>query len=371
MPDNAATSEKAKRYSAIKYVSSIVDTAYMILLLAIFAGSGASKVVAASISDFFARDFLTLPAYLLVVYIGYSIVNFPLNFYRSFVVERVFHLSNQKAADWLKDQLKSGMIFYLISFILFAVFYYTVAKSPRGWWVIVSLAWIFFSIIMAKLFPLIIIPLFFKYKPVSDDVLRQRIIGLAAKMRVSILNVFEIDFSKKTVKANAAFVGWGKGRRVILADTLKNKYTVEEIEVILAHEFAHYRLKHLIKLILINSFVTLVTFYLIFKTSGYVLGLFGFSSLGDIAAFPLILLYFVIFGLIMQPIANYSSRIFERNADLMALRVTGLKEAFISMMEKLASQNLADPKPSRLVKVFFFDHPPIEERIALAKSFNK
>ena len=192
--------------------------------------------------------------------------------------------------------------------------------------------------------------------------------NLANKMKVKILDVFEIDFSKKTLKANAAFVGIGKTKRVILADTLKDKYSDDEIEVILAHEFAHYKLKHLLKLIFINSLATILAFYFIFKTSDNVLGLFGLSSLSDIAALPVIIMYLVVFGIVMQPFQNYISRYLEKNADKMALSVTGLREAFVSMMEKLSNQNLADRNPHPIIKFFFFDHPPVDERINMAKS---
>jgi STE24 endopeptidase len=282
-------------------------------------------------------------------------------------LEHKFCLTNQKIIDWFLDQVKAGAIFYLILVILFEAFYYIFRQNPGTWWLIVSIFWIFFSLILAKLVPIIIIPLFFKYKKLSDETLRQRIINLADRVKVKILDVFEIDFSSKTLKANAAFVGWGRSRRVILADTLKDRYSYDEIEVILAHEFAHYKLRHLLKLIFINSSVMVLSFYFIFKTSGYALKLFGLSSLSDIAALPLILIYFVIFGIIMQPFENYISRRLERNADILALKVTGLKEAFISMLEKLSLQNLADRNPKPLIKFFFFDHPPIDERIAMAR----
>lgn len=213
-----------------------------------------------------------------------------------------------------------------------------------------------------------IIPLFFKYKKLSDEALRSRILGLAAKFNVKILDCFEIDLSKKTLKANAAFLGWGKTRRVLLSDTLKDKYTHDEIEVILAHEFAHYKLRHLVKLILLNSCLTICCFYLISVTSRYVLKFFGLPSLADITGLGVIALYFVLFGIIMDPFTNFISRGFEREADLLALQITGFKDAFISMMEKLSAQNLADRSPHPLIKFFFFDHPPVDERIEMAKA---
>lgn len=361
--------EKAKDYSRRKYALAIIEIFYLPLLLWLFLALGLSKNLAQSISHFVLPQYLVLPAYLFLIYIFYWCLDFPLTLYRSFKLEHKFSLSNQKFNDWLWDQLKSGLIVYIISLILLGTFYYILKSNPRNWWLVVSLLWIFFSVILSKLTPVVIIPLFFKYKKLNDEGLKERIMRLAGKMGVGILDVFEIDFSKKTLKANAAFVGIGSTKRVILADTLKEKYSADEIEIILAHEFAHYRLKHLIKLIITNSLAILLSFYCIFYTSSYFLGLFGLSSLSDIAALPLIVLYLVVFSLVLGPFENYISRRLEKNADLLALKETKNPKAFISMMDKLSAQNLADRKPHPLIKFFFFDHPPVDERIALAGHF--
>ena len=386
-PSKGIHPDKAKRYSRLKYSTAIIDIVYLLLLLSVFAASGLSKILTQALSGFISNNYLTVSAYIFIVYLAYYLLNFPLNFYRSYTLERKFCLSNQKVASWLKDQIKTGIISYIIAVILISAFYYVIRHFFFTWWLIISLFWIFFSLIMAKLVPIIVIPLFFKYERISDEVLRERIIKLADKMKVNpvrntkasrknnkisngvkVLDVFQIDFSKKTVKANAAFVGLGATKRVILSDTLKDKYSYDEIEVILAHEFAHYKLRHLVKLLLVNSSAIMLSFYIIFMTNNYVLGIFGLSSLWDIAALPVILMYFVIFGIVMQPFENYISCRFERNADLEALKVTGLKEAFISMMEKLSSQNLADRNPHPIIRFFFFSHPSVDERIAIAKS---
>ncbi|MFA4842603.1 MAG: M48 family metallopeptidase [Candidatus Omnitrophota bacterium] len=356
----------AKKYSIIKYTLVLVDIGYTLLLLCSFAGLGLSKFLYNYTLKALPVNFLLLPVYLLTLFVIYGVLAFPLNFYRTFTLEHKFHLSTQNFMDWLQDQLKSGLISFVIGLILLALFYLVLGNFPHHWWWVLSAVWIFFSLILAKALPILIIPLFFKYKKLSDEALRQRILDLAFKLKVKILDVFEIDLSKKTLKANAAFVGLGNTRRVLLADTLKDKYTHDEIAVILAHEFAHYRLRHMLKLILVNSAVTFMIFYLIFRTGPYYLQLFGFSSLSDIAALPLVLIYFVVFGLIMQPFENYISRHFERDADRLAIKVTGLRDAFISMMEKLAAQNLADRRVHPVIKLFFFDHPPVDERIEMA-----
>ncbi len=350
--------DTARKYSNTKYVLSILDTIFFLAFLFVFLGLG--------FSQYFAQR-LSFPLYLLVVAFIYYLLDLPLNFYQSYTLEHKYSLTKQSIPQWLADQLKSGVISYIIGIILVSAFYLILKYYPATWWLVISAFWIFFSLVLAKLVPVVIIPLFFKYKKLSDEGLRQRIIALADKMKVKLLDCFEIDFSKKTLKANAAFVGMGNTRRVILADTLKDKYSHDEIEVILAHEFAHYRLKHLLTLILVNSFFTVVCFYLIFKTSAYALKLFSLSSLSELAALPLVFIYFVLFGLVSAPFTNLVSRKLEKDADRMALEVTGLKDAFVSMMEKLSSQNLADRHPHLLIKIFFFDHPPVDERIAMAK----
>lgn len=358
----------AKKYSSIKYTLVIIETAYLLVLLLMFIGSGFSKALKTAVLEFATSSYIAIALYLFIISAVYYFLNFPFNFYHSFLLEHKFSLSNQKIKDWLFDQLKSGIISYFVMLIMLSAFYYTLEIFPNYWWLVISIFWVIFSLILAKLTPIVIIPLFFKYKKLSDETLRERIIKLANKMEVKILDVFEIDSSKKTLKANAAFVGIGSTKRVILSDTLKDKYSHDEIEVILAHEFGHYRLRHLFKLIILNSLAVILTFYLIFITSDNALRVFGLKSLSDIAALPLILIYFILFGIFMQPFENYVSRGFDKNADRVALESTGLKGAFISMMEKLAAQNLADSSPHPLIKFFFFDHPPIEERIAYGRS---
>jgi STE24 endopeptidase len=358
----------AKSYSHQKYSLSLADTVYSIALLLFFLGSGLSLCLEDLLKSFGLPNYLLIAVYLLVISLLYYLLNLPLNFYTSFTLEHKFNLSKQKPGAWWLDQLKSGILAYMISLILILSFYWILGKFNQ-WWLVISIFWIAFSMVLAKLAPVLIIPLFFKYKKLEDEALRQRIFNLAAKMQVKLMEVFQIDFSKKTLKGNAALVGMGKTRRVLLADTLKDKYTLDEVEVILAHEFAHYRLGHLLKLIAVNSLVTLGLFYLIFKTSAYTLVIFKLDSLVQLSSLPLVFLYFLLFGIIIQPLEACLSRRFERDADLLALKVTGAKEAFISLMEKLAAQNLADRSPHPLIKFFFFTHPPIDERIEIAKSY--
>lgn len=358
--------DTAKSYSHHKYFISIVEIVYSITLALIFLGSGFSLSLEAFLKSTGLSGCLLPAGFLLISSMLYYVLNLPFNFYAGFTLEHKFNLTKQKAASWWMDQLKSAVLGFIFS-LVFVLFFYWVLGRFSQWWLAVSAFWLFFSLILAKLAPVLIIPIFFKYKKLEDEALRQRILNLAVKMRIKLLDVFEIDLSKKTLKANAAFTGMGKSRRVLLADTLKDKYSHDEIEVILAHEFAHCRLGHILKLIIINSLLTLGLFYLIFRTSVYALAIFKLSSLAQLASLPLIFLYFVLFGVILSPLEAFVSRFFEREADSLALKETRAKEAFISLMEKLASQNLADRNPHPLIKFFFFSHPPIDERIKIAE----
>ncbi|MDD5116646.1 MAG: M48 family metallopeptidase [Candidatus Omnitrophica bacterium] len=360
--------DPARDYSQQKYFLNIIDTFYGIALILFFLGTGLSVYLQGAIESLGLPGCLSIALFLLAAFLLYYLFRLPLNFYAGFTLEHKFNLSRQNAGSWWVEQLKSFLLAYIILLILILCFYWILAGFKQ-WWLVVSVSWIAFSVVLAKLTPVLIIPLFFKYKRLEDDLLRQRIFDLARRMRVKFMDVFEIDFSKKTLKANAAFTGIGKSRRVILADTLKDKYTTDEIEAILAHEFAHFQRSHIFKLIAVDSILTLGLFYLIFRTNVYFLGVFGLDSLKQLAGLPLVFLYFMLFGFIVQPFGAYVSRRFEREADGLALQATRNKEAFISMMDKLAGQNLADRKPHPLIKLFFFDHPPIDERIKTAREF--
>jgi STE24 endopeptidase len=360
--------DQAGRYFRRKYALYAVDTVYTLVLLFVFLGSGISNGLAHLAAKAVPAQFV-LPVFLLAIFILYFILSLPLNFYRTFTLEHKFSLSNQAPGDWWMDQLKSGLIGYFIVLLVIAVLLRMVIALPHYWWIGISVFWVFFSFVLARLAPVLLMPLFFKFTPLNDEALKIRIINLAKKMRIGILDVFQIDLSKKSLKANAAFTGMGKTRRVVLADTLKDKYSYDEIEAILAHEFAHYKLKHIFKLLAFNCLLTFFLFYLIFKSCGMALAVFNINALSTPAAVPLFMVYFILFGLITQPLEALFSRICERNADKLALETTRTPEAFISMMNKLADQNLADRAPHPLVKFFFFDHPPIDERIRMAQFF--
>ena len=360
--------DRIKRYSRIKYTLAIVGFVYLLLILVLFQFSGLAIQLRIKVSSIFGNQFFLIFFYCLLLFSLYFILNLPLEFYRSYAVEHRFGLTREKFPHWIADKIKEFLVGFIILIILVEGFFFFLRYYPDNWWWISSLFWIFFSVILAKVFPVLIVPLFFKYKKITDEELRRRILNLADRMGIKILEVYQIDFSKKTKKCNAALVGLGKSKRVVLTDTLQGNFSPDEIEVILAHEFAHFRLRHLIKMLILNAALILFIFYVLFKFAGLIFSRFNLN-LADIAGLGVWIFCFAVLQACFVPLLNWISRNMERNADRLAIKFTQLKDGFISVMDKLSQQNLVERNPSRWIKIIFFDHPPVQERIALAENY--
>jgi STE24 endopeptidase len=270
-------------------------------------------------------------------------------------------------SGWLKDDIKGGLLSLSIFLIFMHILYIFLRNFSNSWWIWIALFWFFATIILAKITPVFIIPLFFKYSPVDSE-LKKKIIALSKTCKIKIMDVYKIDFSKKTNKLNAAVVGLGNTRRVILADNLVREFSTEEILGVLAHEFGHHKLAHMRKLLIFGFISTFFSFYALYVVSQRLVILLNAGNIYDIGIFPAFLLVLFIAGFLILPLQNGFSRRLENSADLFALKVTKNNPAFISLMNKLAEKNLADPNPSKLIKLLFYDHPPISERIKLAEN---
>lgn len=364
MPDRP---EEAKRYNRIKIRLRLVGILFVIAYLVFFQAfvSLPLKTFTFSVTPNF---YYALSLYLAFFCILHYILNFPLHFYSSFALEHKFNLSTQNFYNWIKDDIKGSALSLVIFLIFMHVLYYLLHRFDMTWWIWIAAFWFVATVILARVTPIFILPLFFKYYPVGDA-LKKRIIELSKKCRIKILDVYKIDFSKKTTKLNAAVIGLGKTRRVILADNLINDFNEEEIAGVLAHEFGHHKLLHMWKLIAFGVSVIFFSFYALYLVSSKIVVFLGAEAIYDIKVFPAFMLVLFIVGFATLPLQNGFSRKLEKNADIFALRATRDKDAFISLMKKLADRNLADQNPPKLIKFLFYDHPPISERIKLAENF--
>lgn len=361
---------KAKRYSAIKFRLLIADiflTVISLLVFYLFLSSPVKEMVTDPGRPFFIECFLFSGVFLAFMYL----VSLPLHIFSSFVVEKKFELSERTFISWCTDELKGIALSFVLYMVCLEVFYALLRNFPETWWAIGAVLWIVFSILMARFLPVILLPVFYKYIPVSDESLQERIKDCAKASGVTLKDVSQIDFSKKTKKANAALIGLGKTRRVVLADTLVDEFPNSEVIAVVAHEFGHLKHRHIWQLLLSSGIVTFLGFYLLSLAADKIAVVTGAGTISDITLLPVLILLLAVFSMAILPMQNLFSRILERQADRFALEVTGDKESFIGAMRRLASMNMAEVKPSILKKIFFYDHPPICERLEMAEKWEK
>ena len=359
----------AKKYSKTHQILSLTGSIIFYAVLIILVFTGLSKSILALANSYTSNNYFALLIFLGIVGIGESIINFPLNFYSGYILEHKYDLSNQTISKYFLEKLKGMLLGLVIGIPIMFAFYYILSEFGENWWLVLGIFMFVVSVIIGRLAPTLIMPLFYKFKPIENEGIKNRILELCKKTGVKIQGIFTFDMSKNTKKANAAFTGMGKSRRIILGDTLMNNFSESEIETVFAHEVGHYTKRHILKMMAVSTIMTFLGLYITAKLYEASLGYFGFTSVSDIAALPLLFLYLSLYGLLTTTISNIQSRKFEWEADTFALQTTKDKGAFISAMEKLADQNLADKTPNKIIEYLFHSHPSLEKRIQFARDF--
>lgn len=305
-----------------------------------------------------------------VLVVATKILFLPLNWLTDFYLEHRFGLSNETLAGWAGDELKSLALNLALGVPVLLVVYLCLRMAGAGWWWWATGAVVVLGAGLSALFPVAILPLFYKLQPLDNEALRQKLVTLADRVGAKVLGVYRIELSEKTKKANAAFAGVGATKRILLGDTLLNEFADDEIEVVMAHEMAHYRHGDIGKMIAWSAATTGAGFWVC--DWGLRLGLerLGFADRSDLGAFPLLALCLFGFGLVVTPLHNAFSRWRERLADRTALDLTGNPAAFIRAMNKLAAQNLADVAPHPVIEFLLHSHPSLQSRINFAKQWS-
>jgi len=364
-------SPEAHRYNLIRRWLGIADFAlgfaFLIVLLAT-GWSGGLRSLAYRMG--FQNYSLSVFMYLLLLLVISKALGIGLDYY-GFRLERRFKLSTQRIRSWAWDELKGFLVGLVMGTIVVEVLYFTLRQWPQHWWV---LAWALFMgmfILLAQLAPVVLFPIFYKFEPLDDEDLRRRLVVLSERAGTRVRGVYRWKLSEKSKKANAALTGLGATRRIILADTLLDNYTPEEIEAVLAHELGHHVHRHILKSIFVQAGITLFGFWAANWVLHYSVDQHMFEELSDFANLPLLALVSVVLSFLLMPALNAFSRFNERQADRYAFESIASVQPFISSMNKLAEQNLAERKPSKWVEFFFHSHPAISRRLAAAEAWAK
>ena len=292
--------------------------------------------------------------------------------YYSFRLEHRYQLSNQKLRAWAWDETKGFLVTIILAAALVELLYFIIRQFPQHWWVLAWLGFLGVTVLLAQLAPVVLFPIFYKFEPLKDEELKLRLIRLGERAGTRVRGVYKWHLSEKSKKANAALTGLGNTRRIILADTLLDNYSPDEIEAVLAHELGHHVHKHILKGIAIQAAVTFVGFWAANWALHYSIDRWHiFETLSDFANLPLLVLTFALLSFLLMPALNAFSRFNERQADRYAFENIASVTPFVSSMNKLAEQNLAERIPTRWIEWWFHSHPAIARRVAAAERWQK
>jgi Zn-dependent protease with chaperone function len=370
-PSSAGDSPEARRYNKIQrwlgISDFIVGSSFLVLLL-VTGWTGWLRDFA--LRRGFQNYTLAVFLYLFFLLLISRIVGFGFDYYR-FQLERKFQLSTQRIRSWLWDEAKGFVVGVVLAGIVVELLYFTIRQSPQHWWLITWLLFMALLILMAQLAPVVLFPIFYKFEPLENEDLRRRLVLLSERAGTRVRGVYRWKLSEKSKKANAALTGLGHTRRIILADTLLDNYEPEEIEAVLAHELGHHVHRHILKSIFVQAGTTLLGFWAANWVLHYAVDHRMFEELSDFANLPLLVITVSALSLVLMPVLNAYSRFNERQADRYAFESIASVEPFISSMNKLAQQNLAERKPSKFVEVLFHSHPAISKRVAAAEAWSR
>lgn len=350
----------ASRYHALGRQLWLAGTLFDLLVLWGFWAGGASAWLAAQVAPAGAAP-VQIALYALSAGLGFALVNAPLAIARSYRLPRRFGLLTQTFGAWLADALKAALLGGVFGILALEFVYWSLTVAPAWWWLLGGLAAIGVSLMLGLVAPVLIAPLFFRFTPLRREEVLRRIDGVLARGGMQARGVYEFDLSRKLAAANAAVFGFGPTRRIVLADSLLDRFTPAEIEAVVAHELGHHAHRDLWIGAAAGGIVTILALLVVALT-------FTPAALGrrwppaDLANLPLWLLVFDLASLALNPFALAASRWSERHADAYARQVASEPAALSSGLVRLATESLSDPAPPRWEVLLRYSHPPMHER---------
>jgi STE24 endopeptidase len=297
-----------------------------------------------------------------------GVLDLPFDYYRQFVLEQRFGFNKMRIQLWLGDMLKGGLVGAVIGLPLIWVVLTLMDRTGALWWLYAWLVWSGFQLLMMVLYPTVIAPLFNKFTPLADDSLQARIEGLMARTGFAAKGLFVMDGSKRSAHGNAYFSGFGANKRIVFFDTLIERLAPQEVEAVLAHELGHFKLKHIVKRIVVMFALSLVFLALLgwlkeqvwFYMGLGVLPLLGQSN--DAMALLLFALVLPVFTFPLSPLSSITSRKHEFEADAFAAKHSDARD-LVSALVKMYEDNASTLTPDPIHSAFYDSHPPAWVRV--------
>ena len=373
---DTARQEQARRYAHQQQWLGLANLSLSALLVGILLFSGLG---------FWLRDALApvpawqpfagwLPlrvgAYFLTLFVVAFIAGLPLSYYSGYILPRRNGVSTQSLRGWVVDEAKGLALSVIFELLAVEGVYALLAASPQWWWLWAGVAMFCVTALLANLAPVLLLPIFYKLTPLPDGEVKRRALALAERAHTRVRGIYSMNMSARTTAANAMVTGLGGTRRIVIGDTLLDHYTPDEIEVVVAHELGHQAHWDIPKLIVTQAVIMLGGLFLVqVILTATLAAVPQYHGLADPATMPLIAAALGAFGLVTLPLTNGFSRWVEHQADVYALESTGMTDAFIGAMTRLANQNLSEAEPSPIIEFLLYNHPSIGRRLAFGKAW--
>jgi STE24 endopeptidase len=356
---------KAADYTIAKQRFGILEAVYdAIVLLWLTLGGGIASIgaAAAAISD---TPLASGTLQVLGVFAALALLSLPLGIYRTFVLEQRFGFNRTRPGVFASDQGKAWVLGLTLGGAIVACVLWLMASAGTYWWLLAWLAWLTFSLLVTLAWPRLIAPIFNRFSPLEDQGLRARIDALLERCGFHAKSVFVMDGSKRSSHGNAYFTGLGREKRIVFFDTLLARLTAAQVESVLAHELAHFRLRHVPQRLVVGALLSLAGFALLgwlSRHDWFYLAL-GVPEPSDAAALLLFVLVTPVFSWIVSPLMAAWSRRHEYEADAFAAGHSdgqALADALVALYKDNASTLTPDP----VYSAFHDSHPPPAARVA-------
>jgi Zn-dependent protease with chaperone function len=319
------------------------------------------------------RWFFIVGVYFALYAVVDHVLSLPLAFYSGYVRPHAYGLSNQTLQKWITDSTVELGVGVVMGALFLWVPYLLLRKSPRRWWLYTGALVAPFLFFMMLVQPVFIAPLFNDFGPMKDQALESRILALAERAGIEGGRVYEVNKSVDTKTVNAYVTGFLGTKRIVLWDTLLEKLDDEEVLFVMGHEMGHYVLGHVVRMILLMSVLVLGALFVVHRWSGRLIARhgrrFGFHDLSDIASLPLLILLMNLLSLAVSPAILAYSRHNEHESDRFGLEITRNNHAAATAFVTLQVENLANPRPGWLFKLWRGSHPPIGERVDFMNAY--
>ncbi len=349
----------------ILYFTGFVYGVVELLLILVLGISSRMRDAAARLSS---RPYVIALVYVVFFTILTTILGFPFSYYAGYVVPHEFNLSNQNFAQWMGDEGKGFVVGLIFSLIVVPVALLIVRKVRR-WWLTLWLASVPLSILLVVIVPVLVDPVFNKFVPLQNPVLKQKLLDEAARAGIEGARVYQVDKSRQTKEMNAYVTGLGPTKRIVLWDTLLAKLDQDEILATMAHEMGHYVLHHLWQGLAWGLAISFPLLFIAQKIYEWGVRRWG-GAPGDPVTLPWLLLIVSVGSFLMAPVENGISRHIEHEADRFGLELTHLNEPMAATFVAFAKDSKVNPDPSPFIEFWRYSHPSLSKRVRFALSYH-